>query len=125
MIKGRVWEVPITETIIQAVESLAKSQGYKSLKLQGKNKTRLLPSDWDEDEEYIFDDSYDSDDDDDDSDDDHDEDEYEDINDDEIEDLEKDNDNAEDDGNVIPEAEQPVEPSVAMQPIVELSLIHI
>ena len=61
MTKGRVWEMPITETIIQAVESLAKSQGYTSLKLKGKNKTRLLPSDWDEDEEYIFDGSYDSD----------------------------------------------------------------
>ena len=57
MYKSRVWTVPITETMIRAVESLAESQGYKSLKLQGKNKTRLLPSDWDEDEEYIFDDS--------------------------------------------------------------------
>ena len=37
MTKGRIWEMPITETIIQAVESLAKSQGYKSLKLKGKN----------------------------------------------------------------------------------------
>ena len=69
MTKPRVWEVPITETVIQAVESLAKSQGYKTLKLTGKNKTRLLPSDWDEDKEYILDDSYDSDDDDDDDDD--------------------------------------------------------
>ena len=32
------------------------------MKILGKNKTRLLPSDWDEDEEYIFDDEYDSDD---------------------------------------------------------------
>ena len=48
MTKPRVWEVPITETVIQAVESLAKSQGYKTLKLTGKNKTRLLPSDWDD-----------------------------------------------------------------------------
>ena len=68
MTKPRVWELPITETVIQAVESLAKSQGYKTLKLTGKNKTRLLPSDWDKDKEYIFDDSYDSDDDDDDDD---------------------------------------------------------
>ena len=64
MTKPRVWEVPITETVIQAVESLAKLQGYKTLKLMGKNKTRLLPSDWDKDEEYVFDDSYDSDNDD-------------------------------------------------------------
>ena len=47
-----------------AVESLAKLQGYKALKLLGKNKTQLLPSNWDEDEEFIFDDSYNSDDDD-------------------------------------------------------------
>ena len=43
MHKGRVWELPITESVIQAVESLAKSQGYTSLKLKGKNKTQLLP----------------------------------------------------------------------------------
>ena len=35
-------------------------RGYKTLKLLGKNKTRLLPSNWDEDEEYIFDDDYNS-----------------------------------------------------------------
>ena len=49
MHKKRVWSVPITQTVINAVKSLAESQGYKSLKLLGKNKTRLLPSDWDED----------------------------------------------------------------------------
>ena len=54
MLKSRLWTVPITPTVIQAVESLAESQGYKTLKLLGKNKTRLLPSDWDEDEEYIL-----------------------------------------------------------------------
>ena len=58
MHKGRVWELPITESVISAVESLAKSQGYTSLKLKGKNKTRLLPSDWDEEEEYIYDEDY-------------------------------------------------------------------
>ena len=58
MHKPRVWEVPITESVIRAVESLAESQGYKSLKLQGKNKTRLLPGDWDEEEEYIYNDNY-------------------------------------------------------------------
>ena len=60
MHKKRLWSVPITQTVINAVESLAKLQGYKALKSLGKNKTWLLPSDWDEDEEYIFDNSYDS-----------------------------------------------------------------
>ena len=58
MHKGRVWKLPITESVIRAVESLAKSQGYTSLKLKGKNKTRLLPSDWDKEEEYIYDEDY-------------------------------------------------------------------
>ena len=39
MHKKHVWAVPIMQTIINTVESLAKSQGYKSLKLLGKNKT--------------------------------------------------------------------------------------
>ena len=62
MHKPRVWEVPITESVIRAVESLAELQGYKSLKLQGKNKTQLLPGDWDEEDEYIYDEDYDDDD---------------------------------------------------------------
>ena len=62
MHKKRLWSVPITQTVINAAKSVAKSQGYKALKLLGKNKTRLLPSDWDEDEEYLLDNSYDSDD---------------------------------------------------------------
>jgi len=63
MHKARVWEVPITESVIRAVESLAESQGYETLKLTGKNKTRLLPSDWDEDNEYIYNEDYDQEDD--------------------------------------------------------------
>ena len=47
MHKKRLWSVPITQTVINAVESLAESQRYKGLKLLGKNKIRLLPSDWD------------------------------------------------------------------------------
>ena len=39
MHKKRLWSVPITQTVINAVKSLAKSQGYKVLKLLGKNKT--------------------------------------------------------------------------------------
>ena len=61
MHKPRVWEAPITESVIRAIESLAESQGHKMLKLTGKNKTRLLPSDWDEEEEYVYDDDYEND----------------------------------------------------------------
>ena len=52
MHKQRLWTVPTTESVITAVESLGKAQGYKTLKLTGKNKQRLLPSKWDQDEEY-------------------------------------------------------------------------
>ena len=58
MHKARVWEVPITESVICAVESFAELQGYKTLKLTGKNKTQLLPSDSDEEEEYIYNEDY-------------------------------------------------------------------
>ena len=84
MTKNRLWRVPITQTVINAVKSLAESQGYKSLKLLGKNKTRLLPSNWDKDEEYIFDDSYDSDDNDDDNNEEDNVDHFKEINEDEI-----------------------------------------
>ena len=60
MHKKQTWTVPMTQTVINAVEFLAKLQGYKALKLLGKNKTRLLPSNCDKDEEYIFDNSYNS-----------------------------------------------------------------
>ena len=73
MHKARVWEVPITESVICAVDSLAELQGYKTLKLQGKNKTRLLPGDWDEEDEYIYDDDYDDEDEDEDAEDEEDE----------------------------------------------------
>ena len=99
MTKNRLWCVPITQTVINAVESLAESQGYKSLKLLGKNKTRLLPSDWDEDEEYIFDDSYDSDDDDDNDEEEDNVDRFEEINEDEIEALHENNNNENNENN--------------------------
>ena len=99
MLKSRLWTVPITPTVIQAVESLAESQGYKTLKLLGKNKTRLLPSDWDEDEEYIFDDDYDSDDNSDDNNDDDNVDRFEEIDENEIDDLRDDVENDEIENN--------------------------
>ena len=87
MHKKRCWTVPITQTVINAVESLAESQGYRSLKLLGKNKTRLLPSDWDEDEEYIFDDGYVSDDSEDDADEDDNLDRFEELDENEVDEL--------------------------------------
>jgi hypothetical protein len=101
MHKARVWEVPITESVIRAVESLAESQGYKTLKLLGKNKTRLLPSDWDEEEEYIYDEDYDSDDESD-NDDEEDDEMYDEIDENEVDDLVEDNNN---NNNVEEEAE--------------------
>jgi len=109
MTKGRIWEMPITETIIQAVESLAKSQGYKSLKLKGKNKTRLLPSDWDEDEEHIFDDNYESDDDDSDDDNEDEMERYDEIDHEELDDLNNDNNNNENNNNDNEEDDDEVE----------------
>ena len=93
MHKKRLWSVPITQTVINAVKSLAKLQGYKALKLLGKNKTRLLPSNWDKDEEYIFDDSYDSNDSDNDNNKDKNVDRFEEINENKIEELHENNKN--------------------------------
>ena len=106
MHKGRVWELPITESVIWAVESLAKLQGYTSLKLKGKNKTRLLPSNWDEEEEYIYDQNYEFEENDDEEDKNIKQlDEFDNVDEDKVNDLNADNnnDNAEaaEDGNVV------------------------
>ena len=99
MTRPRVWEIPITETVIQAMENLAYKQGIKSLKLTGKNKTQLLPNDWVEGVQYEYDDdNYDKDTDgydyDNDNDDDIDDDEqYDAIEQDEIDHITNDNDN--------------------------------
>ena len=61
MHKGRCWEIPITESVIRAVEALAESQGYAQLKLTNKNKTWLLPGDWEENIKYIYNDEDDKD----------------------------------------------------------------
>ena len=93
MHKSRVWEVPITESVIRAVEALAESQGYPQLKLTKKNKIRLLPGDWDEDVEYIYDDDYEDNDENDKENTEGNEqlEDFEEINDDEIHDINKDN----------------------------------
>ena len=71
--RNRIWERPLTDLVIAAVEAMADEQGIKTLKLQGRNKVRLYPADWtegmeyeeneandeiylDEDEDYPFDD---------------------------------------------------------------------
>ena len=42
----RVWELPVTDLVINAVEAMAESQGIKSLKLNNRNKTNIYPADW-------------------------------------------------------------------------------
>ena len=44
--RPRVWEVPITDLVIKAVEAMAEKQGIKGLKMQNRNKSRFYPSDW-------------------------------------------------------------------------------
>jgi hypothetical protein len=44
--RNRVWERPVTDLAIKAVETMAAEQGIKSLKLQGRNKVNLFPADW-------------------------------------------------------------------------------
>ena len=41
MHKKRVWAVPIMQTVINSIESLAELQGYKSLKLLGKKQNSI------------------------------------------------------------------------------------
>ena len=44
--RPRVWEIPVTDVVIKAVEKLAADQGVDSLKLQGRTKQILHPADW-------------------------------------------------------------------------------
>ena len=41
-----VTPIPITSTIIRAVESMAEAQGVKSMRITGRNNVRILPADW-------------------------------------------------------------------------------
>ena len=61
----RVWEIPITDVIIKAVEAMGEAQGIESLKLQTRRKPIFYPADWIAGVEYAND-EYDEDDDDDD-----------------------------------------------------------
>ena len=44
--RPRVWELPVTDLIIQRIEELAAKDGIRSLKLTNRNKTIVYPSDW-------------------------------------------------------------------------------
>ena len=46
MTRHKLWEVPVTDMVIKAVEALAKQQGITTLKLEGRNKIPLHPADW-------------------------------------------------------------------------------
>ena len=95
---SRVTEIPITESVIKAVEALAEKQGFKSLKIKNRHGVVLWDSAWtagvdyeaeDEDEEYYVDpdEYYNYDEEEDDEPDDLDDEDYEDIEQDEIDDI--------------------------------------
>jgi hypothetical protein len=50
--RNRIWERPLTDLVIQTVESMAAEQGGTSLKLSGRNRVPLFPADWIEGVEY-------------------------------------------------------------------------
>ena len=64
-----VTSIPITATVIKAVEQMAEAQGVKSMKILGQNKVRILPANWvagvdynsDINDEEEYDSDYDSD----------------------------------------------------------------
>jgi len=41
-----VWEIPVTDVVIKAVEQMGAEQGVKSLKLQNSQKDIFYPIDW-------------------------------------------------------------------------------
>ena len=126
---AKVWEKPVTQFVINAVEAMAAEQKIKTLKLQGRNKQPLFPADWiagvdyegdiqndDDDEDYAPEDddddipdlelrqNYDSDDDSDD--------EFDPIDQDEIDELFADNNEQENDtANDEPEEDEEANPA--------------
>jgi hypothetical protein len=44
--RNTIWERPITDLVIRAVESMASEQGITTLKLTGQNKVPIYPADW-------------------------------------------------------------------------------
>jgi hypothetical protein len=72
--RPRITEIPVTPIVINAVETMAKCQGFKSLKFANQNRIIFTPADWIagvdyeedkafEDEDYIQEDNNDEDDD--------------------------------------------------------------
>ena len=59
-----VTPIPITNTVVKAMEAMAEAQGIKSLKITGRSKVRILPADWVAGVHYDDDDSENSSDDD-------------------------------------------------------------
>jgi hypothetical protein len=44
--RNKVWERPLTDLVIRAIETMADEQGIKTLKLTGRKKTPIYPADW-------------------------------------------------------------------------------
>jgi hypothetical protein len=44
--RNTIWERPLTDLVIQAVEAMADEQDIKTLKLTGRNKIPIYPADW-------------------------------------------------------------------------------
>ena len=44
--RNHLKELPVTDTVIKAVEALAESDGIKTLKITGKNKQPIYPANW-------------------------------------------------------------------------------
>ena len=46
ILPNKVFELPVTQTVIEHVEAMAEAQGIKTLKLSNKRNTVFYPSDW-------------------------------------------------------------------------------
>jgi hypothetical protein len=44
--RNTIWERPITDLVIQAVETMAEEQKVKTLKITGRNKIPIYPANW-------------------------------------------------------------------------------
>jgi hypothetical protein len=47
-----IWERPLTDLVIRTVETMAADQGITTLKLAGRNKIPIYPTDWNAGVEY-------------------------------------------------------------------------
>ena len=50
--RPQVWEVPVTDRVIKAVETMAEDEGFKTLKIMNRKKVLLFPADWTAGVEY-------------------------------------------------------------------------